>query len=96
MFEPHEGTLQLKHEFQKAYSWLEKHGPSELTTKRGTDFVALAEITQKGPHSGEKVIRFMQNNKENARAYECCWGHYYNCSRSRIGMYCAALDGAIV
>jgi hypothetical protein len=96
MFEIHEGTLQLKHEFQKAYNWLEIHGPSELTTKRGTDFVALAEITQKGPHSGEKVIRFMQDNKEFARAYECCWGRYYNCSRTRIGMYCTALDGAIV
>jgi hypothetical protein len=45
MFEPHEGTLQLKHEFQKAYNWLEKYGPSELVTKRGTDFVAQAEIT---------------------------------------------------
>ena len=96
MFEPHEGTLQLKHGFQKAYSCLEKHEPSKLTTKRGTDFLALAEITQKGPHSGEKVIRFMQDNKEFARAYECCWGHYYNCNRTRIGMYCAALDGAIV
>jgi hypothetical protein len=96
MFESHEGTLQLKHEFQKVYNWLEKHGPSELTTKRGTDFVVNAEITQKGPHAGEKVMRFMQDNKEFARANECCWGHYYNCSRSRIGTYCAALDGAIV
>ena len=60
-------------------------------TNRETDFVAQAEITQKGPHTGEKVIRFMQDNKEYARAYECCWGHYYNCNRTRIGMYCAAL-----
>jgi len=96
MFEPHEGTLQLKHKFQKAYNWLEKHGPSDLMTKRGTSFVAQAEITQKRPHAGEKVIRFMQDNKEYARAYECCWGRYYNCNRSRIGMYCTALDGAIV
>lgn len=96
MFEPHEGTLQLKHEFQKAYNWLEKYGLSELNTKRGTDFVALSEITKKGPHTGEKVIRFMQNNKESARAYKCCWGRYYNCNRTRIGMYCSALDDAIV
>ena len=96
MFEPHEGTLQLKHKFQKAYKWLEKYGQTELTTMRGTDFVVHAEITQKGPHAGEKVIRFMQDNKESARAYECCWGHYYNCNRARIGMYCSALDDAIV
>jgi hypothetical protein len=96
MFEPHEGTLQLKHKFQKAYKWLEKYGQPELTTMRGTDFVVHAEITQKGPHAGEKVIRFMQDNKESARAYECCWGHYYNCNRTRIGMYCSALDDAIV
>ena len=63
MFEPHEGTLQLKHKFQQAYNWLEKSGPSELKTQRGTNFVVQAEITQKGPHTGEKVIRFMQDDK---------------------------------
>jgi hypothetical protein len=96
MFEPHEGTLQLKNQFQIAYNWLEKYGPSELVTRRGTDFVAQAEITHKGPHTGEKVIRFIQDNKECARSYECCWGRHYNCYRTRIGMYCTALDGAIV
>lgn len=96
MFEPHEGTLQLKHKFQKTYNWLDKSGPSELTTKSGTSFIAKANIAQKGPHTGEKVIRFMRDNKEYARAYECCWSRYYNCNRTRIGMYCSALDGAIV
>jgi hypothetical protein len=96
MFEPHEGTLLLKNEFKKAYNWLEKHRLSELKTKRGTDFVAQAGITQKGPHTGEKVILFMHDNKESARAYECCWGRYYNCNRTRIGMYCSALDDVIV
>jgi len=96
MFEAHEGTLHLKHKFNKAYKWLEKNGPSELTTKMGTRFIAKAEITQKRPHTGEKVIRFIQDNKEYARTYECCWGHYYNCTRARIGMYCTALDGAIL
>ena len=95
MFEPHEGTLQLKHKFHKAYNCLEKRGPSELLTKRGTDFVAQAEITQKGPHTGEKVIRFMKDNKEYARVYECCWGRYYNCNRTHIGMYCTAIDDTV-
>jgi hypothetical protein len=95
MFEPHEGTLQLKNEFQKAYEWLEKRGPLNLQTKSATDFVARAEITQKGPHTGQKTIRFLQDGKEYGRAYECFWGHYYNCNRTRIGMYCAAVDIAV-
>jgi hypothetical protein len=95
MFEAHEGTLQLKHKFYKAYNCLEKIESSELKTKSGTGFIAKANITQKGPHTGEKVVRFMQDNKESARAYECCWGRYYNCNRSRVGMYCSVLDDAI-
>lgn len=95
MFEPHEGTLQLINKFQKAYKWLDKLGPTHLKTKSGTRFIAKANITQKGPHNGEEVIRFMQGGKEYARAYDCCWGHYYNCNRTRIGMYCAAVDLAI-
>ncbi len=95
MFEPHEGTLQLKNEFQKAYNWLEKRGPAELKTKSRTRFIAKANITRRGPHTGEKVIRFMQDGKEYGRAYECCWGHYYNCNRTRIGMYCTALDNVV-
>jgi hypothetical protein len=96
MFKSHEGTLQLKNKFQKAYKWLEKIESSELKTKSETNFIAKANITQKGPHAGEKVIRFMQDNKEYARAYECCWGRYYNCNKTRIGMYCSALDDAII
>jgi hypothetical protein len=43
---------------------------------------------------GRQVIRFRQGGREYARAYKCWWGHYYNCNRTRIGMYCAALDAA--
>jgi hypothetical protein len=62
MFEQHEGTLQLKHKFQKAYNWLEELGPPKLMTKGGAEFIAQAEISQKGPYSGEKAIRLMQDN----------------------------------
>jgi hypothetical protein len=96
MFKSHDGTLQLKNKFQKAYKWLEKIDSSEFKTKSETNFIAKANIAQKGPHAGEKVIRFMQDNKEYARAYECCWGRYYNCNKTRIGMYCSALDDAII
>ena len=96
MFKPHEGTLQLKHKFQEAYNWLEKCGSAELLSRNETPFVAIAKMTQKGPHSGEKVIRFMLDGIESARAYGCCWGHYYNCNRTSIGMYCKVLDIAVV
>ena len=42
--------------------------------------------------AGRKVIRFRQGGREYARVYACCWGHYYNCNRTRIGKYCQALD----
>jgi hypothetical protein len=69
------------------------------TVKKGTPFIAKATVAEKGPHSGERVIVFLseKNGKrsESARIYECCWGHYYNCYGTRIGMYCKALDNSI-
>jgi hypothetical protein len=95
VFEPHEGAIQLEHTFQQAYAWLGQGGPAGLQTNRGTRFEARASEASKGVHHGEQVIRFIQDSREFGRAYECCWGHYYNCNRTRIGMYCAALDAAV-
>ena len=90
-------TIMYLGDVYKYISCFEKAtGPAELKTKSKTRFIAKANITQKGPHTGEKVIRFMQVIKEYARAYECCWGHYYNCNRTCIGMYCVALDVVVV
>lgn len=94
MFEPHEGQIRLKHTFQTVYDWLVQNGPTDLATNRGTRFETKATIAKRGSHSGEKVVLFIQKDTEYARAYECCWGHYYNCNRARIGMYCVALDAA--
>ena len=95
MFEPHEGRVRLQHTFQETYDWLVQNGPVALATSRETRFEAKAGVVQRGRHAGEAVIRFMQNATEYARAYKCCWRHYYNCNRTRIGMYCVALDAAI-
>jgi len=95
MFEPHEGSVELGHAFHEAYDWLVQNGPADLATNRGTPFEAKAHVAQKGPCSGEKVIRFMQHETEYARAYECCWGHKCNHNRTLIGMYCIALDAAV-
>ena len=95
MFEPHEGTVQLAHTYQQAYAWLVQHGPVHLQTGKGTGFEARVGQAIKGAHRGEPAIHFLQHGQNYARAYDCCWGHYYNCYRTRIGMYCAALDAAV-
>ena len=91
MFEPHEGKVALQHKFDATHKWLRSQGEISLTTASGTQFTARAEMTKRGPHAGENVIRYFQGGTEYGRAYECCWGHYYNCNRTRIGMYCEAL-----
>jgi hypothetical protein len=92
MIEPHQGKVDLQHTFGAAYNWLKKKGEVALRTAAGTHFTAQAAITNSGSHSGEPTIRFFQRGTEYARAYECCWRHYYNCNRTRMGMYCQALD----
>jgi len=92
MFEPHEGQNPLAQTFDYVYNSLAARGSVDLQTASGKQFTACADITEKGPHAGEEVIRFFQDATECARAYECCWGHFYNCDRMRIGVYCSALD----
>lgn len=93
--EPHQGEVDLQHRFEAVFNWLKRNGEVTLTTAAGTCFTARATITNNGPHSGEQTIRFFQGGTEYARAYRCCWGHYYNCNRTRMGMYCQALDREI-
>lgn len=65
------------------------------TEIEGKSFISNATVAIRGQRSGKRVIVFLheRNGKrtESARAYECCWGHYYNCSGTRIGMYFKAL-----
>jgi len=93
--EAHSGQVELQHPFGLAHAWLTMHGPLCLKTSRGKPFTAEASIVTKGTHASEQVIVFRTRGVEYARAYRCCWGTYYNCNRTRIGMYCGALDGAI-
>jgi hypothetical protein len=95
MFEPHERNVALCNSFASVHKWLCSQGVIALTTAAGTHFTAKGEITKRGTHTGESVIRFFQDCAEFGRAYECCWGHYYNCNRTRIGMYCEPLDSVI-
>jgi hypothetical protein len=85
---PHSGDLTLKYSFDDAWDYVDNQESVSLVTSAGADFEARAGISG----DDRPVIRFFQNDKEYARAYQCCWGHYYNCNRTRIGMYVRALD----
>jgi hypothetical protein len=96
MVNPHQDTVELHHSFEDAYTWLDRRGSSKLVTEAGTSFEAFASKGQRGEHLDEPVIKFFQDGKEYGRSYACCWGHYYNCNCTRIGMYCKAVDKAIL
>lgn len=96
MTRPHQGIVVLKPPFGEASSFLRRTGRINLETLReGTPFQAEANVTTKGKHEGEQVIIFYQRGMEFGRSYPCCWGRYHNCNRTRIGMYCEALDRSI-
>ena len=87
--EPYQGTVETACDFSKVYGFVERAPELTLETSTGTEFAVEAAESE-----GRKVIRLYQGGKEYARAYKRCWGHYYNCHRTRIGMYCPALDAA--
>jgi hypothetical protein len=91
----HAGEVALSNTFNKAYSWLKKFGPQDLQTRAGTDFTAAAQINKKGPRKGNKAVTFSSTNNRVQYAYHCCWGHYYNCYGTLVGMYCRSLDWEI-
>jgi hypothetical protein len=87
---PHQGTVDLESNFSAAFNFAKGIPETSLQTSGGTAFTV--EVKQS---SGRSVIVFRQRGHEYGRVYECCWGRYYNCNRTRIGMYCAALDSAV-
>lgn len=91
-FEPHEGQVTLKHQFDELWQKLDETGPIDLETENGASFFVVSGITTRGKHEGKKVIKFKKDTSEYARSYECCWGKYYNCYGTRHGMYCKILD----
>lgn len=88
MVEIHQDKIQLSHSFDEVYTYLNQVGKINLKTLVGTSFQTSSDTAR----DGRIVIKFFQDGKEYGRAYECCWGHYYNCNRTRIGMYVKSLD----
>lgn len=93
-FKPHEGTLELAYSFSDAWNVVDSNKGMRLETRTGSPFTVVNSFASRGLHKGEKTLRLFKGEQEFARAYQCCWGHYYNCNRTRIGMYCRALDVA--
>lgn len=91
MIEAHQGQIQLAHSFNEAWEYLNRNGIINLSTSRAKEFIAKSDITR----DNRRVIRFLRNGIESARSYECCWGFYYNCNRTRFGMYAKSLDDSI-
>jgi len=93
---PHEGNISLKHSFDEVWAFVREKNEVKLETERkGTPFEVEDHITSKGVHLNKPEIVFYRNGSVRATSYPCCWGHYYNCNRTRIGMYCSALDNFI-
>ena len=88
----HYGAIANPMTFAQAYAHVLAHPHMVFyTTGNRTPFTAMASQTTKGPHVGEKVIRFLSSDQERARAYQCCWGHKTNCSKTHIDCYTLAI-----
>ena len=88
----HAAAVTNRKTFAQAYAHILAHPTATYrTTGNRKSFAAKATTAAKGDHKGKKVIRFFQDGKEYARAYECCWGFTTNCHGTYIGCYTAAI-----
>ncbi len=89
---PHAGRAKNPLSFAKAYAEV-RASPNRTyhTTGNQTAFVVAATTGKRGKHANERVLRFLSDGKERARAYHCCWGHLTNCSSTHIDIYTAAM-----
>ena len=85
---PHAGQANNRLTFQQAYTQAQA-SPGQVyhTTGNQTPFTVEATRGQKGAHANDRVLRFISDNTERARAYECCWGYCTNCNNQHINIY---------
>jgi len=89
---PHWDKVKNRLSFHQAYAYLSMNSDEiYFTTGINTPFTAKATISIKSDHWREKVIIFFKDGKEQARAYECCWGYRTNCHRTYIDCFTEAL-----
>jgi hypothetical protein len=90
--QPHYGAVTNRVSFQEAFELVEGNPMAEYYTKGNwTPFIIKAAITKRGNYKGQRVLIFLTNNQERARAYECCWGHITNCNRTYIDCYTVSI-----
>jgi hypothetical protein len=91
---PHAERADNPLNFDEAYAQaLAAPNRTYYTTGNQASFVVSATTGKKGEHAKERVLRFMADGREQARAYECCWGHHTNCNSTYIDCYTRAIDG---
>lgn len=89
---PHAHQANNRLTFQQAYTQAQAiPGRIYQTTKGKIPFTVEATLGQKGVHASAPVLRFISNDTERARAYECCWGHCTNCNNQHIDIYTEAV-----
>jgi len=90
----HAGRVNNPLSFDEAYAQaLANPNRTYHTTGNRTPFVVTATGGEKGKHANERVLRFMSDRRERARAYECCWGYRTNCNCTYIDCYTRAIEG---
>jgi len=90
----HAGHVNNPLSFDEAYAQaVANPNRTHHTTGNQTPFVVTATRGEKGKHANEGVLRFISDGREQARAYECCWGHRTNCNSTYIDCYTRAIDG---
>lgn len=89
---PHSGQAHNRLTFQQAYVQASAN-PTRVyhTTGNKTPFTVEATQGQKGEHANALVLKFITDNTERARAYECCWGRRTNCNSTHIDIYTEAV-----
>lgn len=89
---PHADRANNRLTFQQTYAQAQANpGHVYYTTGNQTPFTVEATHGQRGEHTNALVLRFISNNTERARAYECCWGHRTNCNSQHIDLYTEAV-----
>ncbi len=90
---PHYGSITNRISFQEAFDLAQRKPMVEYYTGgNSTPFIVKAAITKTGNHRNQKVLIFLTDKQERARAYECCWGYKTNCNRTYIDCYTASIS----
>ena len=88
----HGGRANPSFNFDDAFYFCGQNPDSVFyTTGNGTPFKIIATKAIKGKHKNDRVLRFMTDDVERGRSYECCWSFKTNCNKTHIDCYTEAI-----